>query len=76
MAQHSFARAAGASDQVDALEDTTDSLLWQWELRDMRSLPKQLRGAAIQHKKFLHAVRAEMPRALKTVKIQLSMLKH
>ncbi len=41
----------------DAHEDTSPQLLWQWELRDVKVLPKQLRPQAAQHKKLMHKVK-------------------
>ena len=48
-----------ASASLDMLEDTTAALLWQWELRDAKVLPKALRAEAVQVKKHLHKVRQE-----------------
>lgn len=48
-----------ASASLDMLEDTTEALLWQWELRDSKVLPKALRAEAMQVKKYLHKVRQE-----------------
>ncbi len=53
--------AAGA-DKVDALEDGSETFLWQWELRDAKLLPKAQRHAAAQHKKHMHKVRSGRPR--------------
>lgn len=46
----------GGSDKVDALEDKTEKFLWQWELREQKSLPKAHRAAAGQHKKQMQKV--------------------
>lgn len=51
--------ATVASASLDMLEDTTEALLWQWELRDAKVLPKALRAEAGQVKKYLHKVRQE-----------------
>lgn len=47
---------AAGSDKVDALEDRTGAFLWQWEVREQKSLPKAHRPAAGQHKKQMHKV--------------------
>lgn len=44
------------SDKVDALEDKTEKFLWQWELREQKSLPKAHRAAGGQHKKQMQKV--------------------
>lgn len=38
------------------MEDETEAFLWQWELRDQKSLPKAHRQAAAQHKKQMQKV--------------------
>ena len=48
---------AAGSERVDALEDSTEAFLWQWELRDAKVLPKADRAAATAHKKLMHKVR-------------------
>lgn len=51
-AQHAGVCAgAGGSALVDALEDSTVSHLWQWEVRDTKVLPKEFRAAAVALKK-------------------------
>jgi hypothetical protein len=50
--------AAAGSDKADSLEDESAELLWQWELRDVKALPKADRGAAAAHKKLMHKARA------------------
>ena len=41
---------------VDALEDSSEDLLWQWELRDVKAIPKALKPAARAHKKLMQKV--------------------
>ncbi len=48
--------AAAGSDKVDSLEDESEELLWQWELRGAKVLPKADRGAVTAHKKLMHKV--------------------
>ncbi len=52
---------AAGSDKVDALEDTTASFLWQWEVRDPKYLPVAHRNEGIQHKKQMRKVRMLQP---------------
>ena len=40
----------------DAHEDTSEDCLWQWELRDVKHLPKALRPKASTHKKLMKKV--------------------
>ncbi len=47
---------AAANSSMDALEDTTEDCLWQWELRDVKAIPKALKPAAKDHKKLMHKV--------------------
>lgn len=49
-------RSAGANHVSDPLEDTNESHIWRWELRDVKVLPKVLRGQAQGIKKALHEV--------------------
>ena len=41
---------------MDALEDSSEDLLWQWELRDVKAIPKALKPAARAHKKLMQKV--------------------
>ena len=41
---------------MDALEDSSEDLLWQWELRDVKAVPKALKPAARAHKKLMQKV--------------------
>lgn len=50
---------AAAASALDALEDSSEALLWRWELRDCKVLPKALRLEAVRRKKELH--KARMP---------------
>lgn len=43
---------------MDALEDTSEGCLWQWELRDVKAIPKALKPTAKDHKKLMHKVRS------------------
>ena len=49
---------AAAMSSMDALEDTSEDCLWQWELRDVKAIPKALKPAARAHKKLMHKVRS------------------
>lgn len=51
-----WSSCAAASASMDALEDTTECCLWQWELRDVKAIPKALKPAAKHHKKLMHKV--------------------
>ncbi|CAL8461841.1 g1372 [Coccomyxa elongata] len=55
-ARRSFGAKDAGSDKVDALEDKTEKFLWQWELREQKSLPKAHRAAAGQHKKQMQKI--------------------
>lgn len=44
------------SNNKDALADMDSRLLWQWELRDIKCLPKELRPAAVSVKRQATAV--------------------
>jgi hypothetical protein len=50
----------GGAALVDALEDEAPLLLWQWELRDVRPLPKELRCAATALRRRAAAVQARL----------------
>ncbi|KAK9846650.1 hypothetical protein WJX81_008416 [Elliptochloris bilobata] len=52
--RRSFAAKGAAAKTLDAMEDISEALLWQWELRDSKALPKALRPEAVQRKKELH----------------------
>ncbi|BDA41437.1 probable chromatin assembly factor 1 subunit FSM at N-terminal half [Coccomyxa sp. Obi] len=59
-ARRSFGAKDAGSDKVDALEDKTGKFLWQWELREQKSLPKAHRAAAGQHKKHMQKIAARL----------------
>ena len=48
------------SERVDALNDSTEAFLWQWELRDAKVLRKADRCVATAHKKLMHKVEASL----------------
>ena len=47
---------AVAKASMDALDDNTLDCMWQWELRDLKAIPKALKPAAKDHKKLMHKV--------------------
>ena len=51
------AYGTGASEGIDSLNDDSPELLWQWELRSIKSAPKHLQPVATQRKKLLRGVR-------------------
>ena len=56
----SAAAGKGALTELNALEDTSAAMLWQWELRDAKVLPRALQPGAMSRKRALHKARAPL----------------
>lgn len=51
---------ADGSEGRDALEDSTESFVWRWELRDMKVVPKALQPSAKLRNKALQQVSSRL----------------